>query len=268
MQLIGQPIKHNKFGRGIVTDWKDTIITVCFDMGEKKFIYPDAFANFLILKNEAIQKQILEILEAREAKKEEERRALQEIQERRSMLNNLKISPQSQAVLSIEPDKINDVFASWTVSTGCYISGYSRGFPRIPERLKPNSMCLLTVRDKEQLEENRRIIGAFMVEEDFLGSYCRDGIIHAHPHYRLQLPHEQQPFFWPYIVKEPQKQRWGKVPFKYMSNHAAERILFNIKSCISDAENQKCADAFYQYFCEMNRIRPRIEEVNTHEPDC
>lgn len=127
MQLIGQPVKHSKFGKGIVTDWKDTIITVCFDIGEKKFIYPEAFANFLILQNDVIQKQIQTILDAREAKKEEDRRALQEMQERRSVLNNLKISLPSQAVLDIALDQIDEVFSFWPVSSGLYISGYSRG---------------------------------------------------------------------------------------------------------------------------------------------
>lgn len=50
MQLIGQPIKHVTFGKGVVTDWNGNVITVCFSAGEKKFIYPDAFSNFLILK--------------------------------------------------------------------------------------------------------------------------------------------------------------------------------------------------------------------------
>lgn len=45
MQLIGQPIKHVTFGKGVVTDWNGKVITVCFSAGEKKFIYPDAFSQ-------------------------------------------------------------------------------------------------------------------------------------------------------------------------------------------------------------------------------
>ena len=142
-----------------------------------------------------------------------------------------------------------------------------QGGPRFPDRLKPNSMCLLTVRDKQQMEEKRRVIGAFMVEEDFIGSHCRDGIIHVHPHYRLQLPLQQQPLFWPYIVREPQKQRWSESAFKYASNHATERILFDLKSRIFKAEEQSRAEAFYQYFCEMNRLYPRIEVETAYEPN-
>ena len=58
MQLLGQPITHTTFGKGIVTDWNDHSITVCFNSGEKRFIYPDAFSNFLILKNTDAQEKI------------------------------------------------------------------------------------------------------------------------------------------------------------------------------------------------------------------
>ncbi|MDY3014710.1 MAG: hypothetical protein SOR61_05915 [Evtepia sp.] len=266
MQLIGQPIKHNQFGKGIVTDWQDTIITVCFDIGEKKFIYPDAFAEFLVLKNDGIQKQIQALLDDREAKKEEERTIFREMQERKYLLKNLKTSPQSQAVFDVEAEKAEEVLSSWSVSTGCYFSGYSRGFPRVPDRLTPHSMCLLTVREKEQPETERRIIGAFMVKEDFLGIYCRDGMVPSHPDHRLKLPLDQQPLFWPYIAHEVQKQRWGKVAFKYMSKYIAERILFDIKHHV-DEEEAKNAEEFYRYFCEVNRLHLKTEVESIDEPD-
>lgn len=73
-------------------------------------------------------------------------------------------------------------------------------------------MCLLTERPKGCSEAERRIVGAFMVEDDFIGTCCTDGTIQAHPTHRIQLPPERQPLFWPYVAKEPEKQRWGKRP--------------------------------------------------------
>lgn len=101
------------------------------------------------------------------------------------MLENLKLSPQSQAVFHIDAEAHEAVFSSWTVSTGCYLSGYSKGEPRIPERLQPNSMCLLTERPRGCSEAERRIVGAFMVEDDFIGTCCTDGTIQAHPTHRI-----------------------------------------------------------------------------------
>ena len=268
MQLIGQPIKHGAFGKGIVTGWNETTITICFSAGEKKFIYPDAFSKFLHLKNASMQKAVQELLNKREAAKEAERQTLQELRERNQLLQNLKISPQSQAVFNIKPDQYEELFSTWAVSTGCYLSGYSKGEPRIPERLKPNSMCLLTECAAEQSEKERRIIGAFMVEEDFLGSHCRDGVILAHPVHRLQLQPENQILFWPYVVQEPEKQRWGSTALKYMTNKTGERILFDIKEQLLCDGSRECAENFYQYYCKWNRLQPKQKEECLLAGDC
>ena len=154
MGLIGQSIKHDTYGKGVVTDWKDTTITICFPVGEKKFIYPDAFSQFLHLKDTALQREVQELLDKRKAAKRAERQALQEMQDRKSLLRNLKISPQAQATFDIKADEKEKLFSTWSVSTGCYTNGYSKGEPRIPNRLKPNSMCLLTERSAEQPEKS------------------------------------------------------------------------------------------------------------------
>ena len=235
------------------------MITVCFSAGEKKFIYPDAFSNFLILKNADAQKKIQHLLDVREEERETELKELQEQQEKKHMLENLKLSPQSQAVFHIDAEAHEAVFSSWTVSTGCYLSGYSKGEPRIPERLQPNSMCLLTERPRGCSEAERRIVGAFMVEDDFIGTCCTDGTIQAHPTHRIQLPQERQPLFWPYVVKEPEKQRWGKTAFKYMSNRTGEKILFDRKENAFTADEKSRADRFYRYYCKLNRLPSRID---------
>ena len=259
MQLIGQSIKHVTCGKGVVTDWNGNVITVCFSAGEKKFIYPDAFSNFLILKNADAQKKVQHLLDVREEKRETELKELQEQQEKKHMLENLKLSPQSQAVFHIDAEAHEAVFSSWTVSTGCYLSGYSKGEPRIPERLQPNSMCLLTERPKGCSEAERRIVGAFMVEDDFIGTCCTDGTIQAHPAHRIQLPPERQPLFWPHVVKEPEKQRWGKTAFKYMSNRTGEKILFDCKGNALTADEKSRAERFYRYYCKLNRLPSRID---------
>lgn len=259
MQLIGQPIKHVTFGKGVVTDWNGNVITVCFSAGEKKFIYPDAFSNFLILKNADAQKKVQHLLDVREEERETELKELQAQQEKEHMLENLKLSPQSQAVFHIDAEAHEAVFSSWTVSTGCYLSGYSKGEPRIPDRLQPNSMCLLTERPRGGSESERRIVGAFMVEDDFIGTCCTDGVIQAHPAHRIQLPPERQPLFWPYVAKEPEKQRWGKTAFKYMSNRTGKKILFDCKENALTADEKSRAERFYRYYCKLNRLPSRID---------
>lgn len=257
MQLIGQSAQHYIFGTGTVTDWDGATITIRFPAGEKKFIYPDAFFEFLRLDNETAQKKVRKLLAQREAAKKAQRQAAQELQEKRGLLQNLKISPQSQAVFDVAPDQRERLFSQWSISTGLYISGAAKGEPRIPERLKPNSICLFTERVPGEPEKERRITGAFMVEEDFLGSYCRDGAIQAHPIYRLRLRPERRLPFWPYVTEEPEGQRWGRAPLKYMNNKVGEKILFDIKELSLCDGGKERAEEFYQYYCKLNRLQPK-----------
>ena len=268
MQLIGQAIHHETFGKGMVTDWNQNILTVCFSDGDKKFIYPDAFAKYLTLKDSAVQDKIQSILDARAAKKEAEQQAIQEEQARKNLLYSMKISPTSQAAFHITAEQENELFSTWSVSTGTYLNGSSKGEPRIPERLKPNSLCLLTRCEAGAQEADRRIIGAFMVEEDFFGAYCRDGIVKAHAAHRIALDPEKRMPFWPYVTEDAAKQRWGNTALKYFSNKTAERILFDMLELLDTAQEQEAAYQFYQYFCKINRLHAREIAQDEGEQPC
>lgn len=257
MQLIGQAIRHKVYGKGIVTSCDKNIITVCFSAGNKRFIYPDAFTKHLTLKNKAIQGKIQALLDVMEAQRTAERRAAQEAQERQYFLQNLTISRNSQAAFHLTEEQAGTVFTHWTVSTGNYLSGYSKGEPRVPDRVKPNSLCLLTHRAAGGPEGGRRIIGAFMAAEDLLGNYCLNGIIPAHPTYRIALKPEAQPLFWTYFSESPAKQRWGRAVMKYFANETAGNILFDLWSAAKQSEEREALGELYRYFCRLNRLPPR-----------
>lgn len=268
MQLIGQAIKHITFGKGIVTDWDNSTITVCFSVGEKRFLYPDAFLEYLTLKNEAMQSKVKNLLAERESIREAQRQKQQQLDERKSRIRRLKITNYSQAVFRIETWQKETLFSSWSVSTGYYLSGSSKGEVRIPDRLKPNSMCLLTECAAGQPESERRIIGMFMVEEDFWGICCDSGIIEAHPTYRLQLPPEHSPLFWPYVTESPEKPNWGKTSFKYMATKTGEKILSDVRTLPLCAECTERAEQFYEYYCKINRLPTKQEEEQLLADNC
>ena len=77
-------IKHKTFGEGIITSVDGKYITASFGSFEKKFVYPDAFENFLTLADGSVSQEILEdIKNAKMAKQiiidkkdEENRRAM------------------------------------------------------------------------------------------------------------------------------------------------------------------------------------------------
>ena len=255
MHLIGQAIRHETYGKGVVTDWDQKTLTVCFSSGDKKFLYPDAFARHLTLRDSAMQSKIEHLLDVRAAEKQAHRQAVQQEQERRYRLQTLKITPNAQAAFDVKDPA--QALSTWTVSTGTYLSGYSKGEPRVADRMKPNSLCLLTHRAPGQPERERCILGIFMVEEDFFGSEHQNGVIPAHPVYRLAL--ETPVPFWPYFSTDTAKQRWGNMAMRYFPNQTAEQILFDLLSAAAPAELAE-REVFYHYFCAINRLEPRCRE--------
>lgn len=166
-QLLGQPVKHISFGKGIITDVTSKIVTIQFSQGKKKFLYPQAFSNFLTLRDTEKQNAINAKYNKMLQDKEKLQKKKSEEQERLHQLRTMKINPNSQSVFNIASNEAQSIIERGTISTGCYLSGYSKGEPRIPNRMKPNSVCLLTGLPESNQEKDRRILGVFMVKEDF-----------------------------------------------------------------------------------------------------
>lgn len=255
MQLTGQAVQHAAFGKGVVTEQKDNIIIVSFSQGEKRFIYPDAFTKFLTLSNEQAAEKVDELLEQHREKKNEEIQALLEEQERQQKIHNFKISVNSQAVFALEMEGQRDALQCWQVSTGTYLTGGAKGEPRIPDKMKPNTACLLTVRPEGALESERTIAGVFMVQEDFFGEECADGVITAHPKYRVVVPEGQRPLYWDYFKDAKSKARWGNVGFRYCNNVVMQRILLDLRSALKETESAEAADDIYNYYCRQNQLQ-------------
>ena len=123
MELIGQAIRHDTYGMGVVTARTEGTITIHFDAGEKRFLYPDAFDRHLKLKNSVLQARAKAALREQEKDEEERMRKLQASQERRARLRNMKITSCAQVVFDVTEEEADQVFDRWAVSTGCYLSG-------------------------------------------------------------------------------------------------------------------------------------------------
>src|SRR3954466_9701714 len=150
------------------------------------------------------------------------------------------------------------VFTEWKVFTGAIKSGVNKGKPKKPTRLYRNSVCLLTERDSSKPEKDRRILGIYMVNEDFIGKFCEDGNIPAHSKYRLQLTENEsdQMLFWNYYVNEkfPHKMTWNTGKYRYFDNLWMAQILLDIVSLKSDPKERELAQQFFEHFCKINQI--------------
>lgn len=257
MQLIGQAIRHKTFGAGIITNLSEDTITICFQNREKRFVYPDAFQTFLVSNDPNTQQHIEKQIEERDMQAQKIREARQAETDRAHKLLEFKITASSHTVFDIPLEQIGQVIRRGQVSTGTYLSGRSKGRPRIAERIRPNSACLLTALPNGQTERERCVVGAFMVADDFFGEEAHDGVIKGHTHHRLLLPKEHRVPFWAYFGQGAPS-RWGNTAFKYCSGDMINRILSDLTAHLTDEEQTEEAVAFYEYFCRINRLHSLI----------
>lgn len=250
MNLLGQEVKHKVFGKGTITNQCENKITVHFEESDKLFLYPDAIPRYLIFLDSSIQRQMESMSQEREREICERKQKIDKENEYRNRLYRMKILPKSQVAYNILQ---NDFSNLEYLETGCYLSGSTKGLPRVPVNIQPNSAMVLTNSCSDN-EDDRKIIGVVMADEKFWGKECKDGRIHLHEKYQLILPEEQQVSFWKYFNRKDFSSNWGSIPFKYIPCEAMEKILLDV--CQSTAGTAKEEEAFkvYQYFCKLNRL--------------
>ncbi len=251
--LIGQTVMHRAFGSGVIEELSGNVVTVNFKKGDKKFIYPDAFENFLKLEDEESLAEFNKIMDAREKRIEEKKKEVRKNEETRRKIRSMKIIPNSHTVFSMDEEELQESFQRGWAFTGKYMSGFSEGRARTAGRIKPNSLCLLTVLEKGQPESERKLRGFFMVKEDFFGESCYNGEIKAHKKYRLLLSPEESPNIWDYVAENEIPKRFGGLRFRYISEDSAKNILLAAKEKLT-GEKQKLAEEICEYYCKVNRL--------------
>src|SRR5699024_2836030 len=153
-----------------------------------------------------------------EAKREAERQQREAERQRMEMLKNYNIHESSQIVIWLDEEEQTNVFNEWEVFLGTVQSGKNEGRPNRAPSLRPNSASLLTVRNDDQDETERRIVGLTMVAETFTGDLCEDGIVLPHETYRIALTEEEskQMLFWNYYLNKnyPDRTSWNSGKYR------------------------------------------------------
>jgi len=269
MNLINKKVTHERFGMGSIVKYNDSSIEIHFASENKKFVFPDVFGKHLKLHDKRVANSLEKIIQKKEMKrkeeewkKEEEKKLQRKKQELRwgheKLMKNHKLHPESQVVFWCDTEEQNSSFSEWKVFSGVIKSGNNKGKPTKPIRLHQNSAVLLTAIDSSMPEKDRRILGVYMVNEDFIGKLCEDGYIPAHSKYRLQLTEQEsdQMLFWEYYVngKFPEKMTWNTGKYRYFDNSWMAQMLLDIVSLKSDPKEREQAQQFFEHFCKMNLI--------------
>ena len=269
MNLINKKVTHKRFGMGNIVKHNDSSIEIHFASENKMFVFPDVFEKHLKLHDKSDAKSLEEIIQKKEDERREEewkkeegkklQRKKQKLRlEYEKFMKHHKLHPESQMVFWCDKEEQNSSFSEWKVFSGIIKSGNNKGKPNKPIRLYQNSAVLLTARDSSMSEKDRRILGVYMVNEDFVGKLCGDGYIPAHSKYRLQLTEQEsdQLLFWKYYVNEksPEKVTWNTGKYRYFDNSWMAQILLDIISLKSDPNERELAQEFFEHFCKMNQI--------------
>lgn len=274
MNLINEEITHKVFGEGNIVDHDESFITVDFNEDIKKFVYPDVFGEFITLHDQNIANSLKEIIskrqikeEALQRKREEEREQQALERQRREYLESHKIHESSQIVFWLDEEEQQNVFTDWQVFTGTVQSGQNKGQPNRVARLSPNSAGLLTAREPDQPETERRILGLYMVNEMFSGEHSDDGMVPAHEEFRIEFTDQEaeKMLFWNYYINEnyPHRTTWNSGKYRYFDNVWTAQILKDIIALKTDEEEIKEAKNFLEYFCQMNVLdMDNIPEAN------
>ena len=269
MNLIDKKVTHKRFGMGSIVKHNDSSIEIHFASENKMFVFPDVFGKHLKLHDKSDANLLEKIIQKKEMEQKEEERKKEEEKklqreklvlrwEHEKLMKNHKLHPESQMVFWCDTEEQNSSFSEWKVFSGVLKSGNNKGKPNKPSRLHQNSAVLLTAVDSSRSEKDRRILGVYMVNEDFIGELCEDGSIPAHSKYRLQLTEQEsdQLLFWKYYINEksPEKMTWNTGKYRYFENSWMAQILLDIVSLKSDPEERELAQQFLKHFCKMNQI--------------
>ncbi len=251
--LIGQTVKHRAFGSGVIEDLSGNVITVNFKKGDKKFIYPDAFQNFLKLDDAESSAKINSIMDAREKRIQAKKNEIRKTEETKRKIRSMKIVPNSHTVFSMDEEELQESFSRGWAFTGRYMSGFSEGRPRTAGRVKPNSLCLLTTLEPGKPESERKLRGYYMVKEDFYGEKCYDGEIKTHEKYRMLLSPEESFKIWDCVGENEIPKRFGGLHFRYISEDSAKKIITTAKERLAGGR-AKLAEEILEYYCKVNRL--------------
>lgn len=269
MNLINKKVTHMRFGTGSIVNQNDYVIEIHFETENKKFVFPDAFGKHLKLHEQSAAHSLEKIIHEKEMEREQEERKKDEAIQRyrknlelrlehEKLMKNHKLHPESQMAFWCDSEEQIRAFTEWKVFSGVIKTGNNKGKPNKPIRLHQNSVCLLTARDSDMPEKDRRILGVYMMKENFIGKLCENGMIPAHSEYRLQLTKQEsdQMLFWNYYANEksPDSMTWNSGKYRYFDNVWMAQILFDMVSLKNDPKERELAQQFFEHFCKMNAI--------------
>ena len=147
------------------------------------------------------------------------------------------------------------------------LKGENRDKPKKINKVKENSLAILTTREPGKLEEDRIIFGVFLVDETYEGDYYNEGYVSTQSKYKISLSinEARKIKFWNYYANgnSPEKISWGQGLYRYLSDIQAASILNDIYEIKKGTKDEVLSKEFLNEFCRINNIS--IQELPVYE---
>ena len=126
MNLIDKKVSHKLFGAGNIVKQNDSTVEINFESGNKKFVYPDVFANHLKLDDISDARLLEKIIQKKESEKKEKENKMEEDRKRlreelvnrlehEKLMKNFKLHHESQMVFWCDHEEQKSAVSEWKV---------------------------------------------------------------------------------------------------------------------------------------------------------
>lgn len=166
-----------------------------------------------------------------------------------------------QEIVSDDYEAQSDIFNTWTLHAGTFISGQKKGQGIRMAKARPHSLAILTVLPDGAEEEERVVSAVFLVDRSYEGDEETPAWLqNTEPQYRLKFT-EDEAFdlkLWRYYSNQtnPERIRMGSGIFRYIDDVQSAHILRAIADLLKGTEREEQAQHLYEHYCQLNQLDP------------
>lgn len=260
INLTGKKVTHPAFGTGTILKQDGDYVTVQFPIGEKMFVYPDAFSHFLTAAGAKLQQQL-------QAAAEKKIISLQQAEAARKAERD-KVWEKKDVKQAAAEEPARAAEKNYRRSNAAFKCKHAdekvaEDWEKVAEQLaglkqiKRNSVCVLTARDAKAPENQRYIFAVGLAEAD-TDKTTAEPRVHISEKYRLHLSDAEAHglLFWNYHASKNSsgEPAWSSGVHRYISDAEAVQILRDIVTIKTGAREEHLALDFFNHFCQATQI--------------
>ena len=253
LSLAGKKVQHTAFGPGTILKQDGDYITVQFAAGEKMFVFPDVFSQFLRIADRTLQQK----LEA--SVQEKHTAAAQAIAAQKADLQERRPLPELPAEVPVRGYRRRNAAFKCHYDACEKQELWDEMAAQLPalKSIRRNSMCVLTTKPVKAAESQRYVFAVFLVDMDS-DKAAHEPMVCISSKYKLHLAESEanRLLFWNYHASKNSsgEPSWSTGGHRYVTDAEAVQILRDIVTIKTGARDEHLALDFFNYFCQAAQV--------------